>query len=130
MLTRLEKKHGPIVWLIIGIGLVAILGFIDLLTGYEISFSLFYLIPITLVSWQANRQSGFLISLLSAAVWLTADVLAGNSYSNKIIFIWNTCIRLGFFIVTVYLLTALKKGFEREQEWRSIALEGIVPRLP
>jgi len=40
--------------------------------------SLFYVLPIALVSWKTNRSLGILMSLLSAAVWLLADLLAGN----------------------------------------------------
>jgi diguanylate cyclase (GGDEF)-like protein len=57
-----------------------------------------------------------MVSIISALVWLFADVLAGNSYSSQFIFIWNTFIRLGFFIITVYLLTALRRALEHERE--------------
>jgi diguanylate cyclase (GGDEF)-like protein len=116
MLTYLEKKYKPTFWLIGGIGLVGILCIIDTISGYEVSFSLFYIIPISLVSWKTNRSLGVTISLLSAAAWLFADVIAGNSYSNKIIFLWNSCIRLGFFIIIVQLLTVIKRGIEHERE--------------
>ena len=41
-----------------GIGLIAIIGLIDDLTGEEIAFSLFYVIPISLVIWYVNRGFG------------------------------------------------------------------------
>ena len=40
--------------LFIGLMLVGVVGYIDYVTGYEIGFSLFYLIPIVLVTWFAG----------------------------------------------------------------------------
>jgi diguanylate cyclase (GGDEF)-like protein len=116
MLKHFNKIHSQGYWFTIGVGLVAILGLVDTITGYEISFSLFYLVPIALVSWKTNRALGIMASFLSAITWLSADLLAGNSYSNPLIFAWNTGIRLGFFIITVYLMSALRKALERERE--------------
>jgi diguanylate cyclase (GGDEF)-like protein len=116
LLTKLEKKSTRLMWFLVGVVSIGILGVVDYLTGFEISVSLFYLLPITLVTWQTGKSLGLLVSILSAFVWFLADVLAGNSYSYPIIFLWNTFIRLGFYIVTVYLLVALKTALEQERE--------------
>jgi diguanylate cyclase (GGDEF)-like protein len=110
------EKRSKLFWTIAGILLVGVVGIIDFLTGYEIAFSLFYLIPISLVAWRASQRAGILISLISAIVWLTADVAAGSSYSQFFIYTWNTFIRLSFFIITVLLLSTLRKALDREKE--------------
>jgi len=114
-LANLEKRS-KLFWTIVGIVLIGGVGILDVLTGYELAFSLFYLIPVSLVAWFASQRLGILASLISAIVWLTADVAAGNFYSNPFVFAWNVLIRLGFFITTVLLLAALKKALEYEKE--------------
>jgi len=115
-LTDLENRFDPPIWAIIGFILVGGIGILDYLTGYELAFSLFYLMPILLIAWLTGRRLGVLIALVSALVWSLADVLAGNSYAHPVVFFWNTLIRLSFFVIVVFLLTSLKNALEHERE--------------
>ncbi len=93
---------------LIGLVAVALLGLADYLTGPDISFTLFYLIPLSLVAWTSGRWSGFLLSFISAAVWLRADIALGTQYANPIAQYWNAAAKLGFFLVVVQLEVSLK----------------------
>ncbi len=42
-----------------GLVLVASVGTLDHLTGYEFSFSIFYLLPIAIVAWYTQKWVGF-----------------------------------------------------------------------
>lgn len=110
------QKRSKLFWGMIGFCLVPLFGCIDYLTGYEVSFSLFYLAPISLVTWFISKQWGLVISTFSAITWLIADIYSGQSYSNSLIYLWNTLIRFGFFIIVTLLISALKKEFSKEQE--------------
>lgn len=124
----LEKRSRPFL-VTAGIVLVALLGVLDTLTGYELSFSLFYLIPISLVSWFAGRRSGIMMTLYSGFSWFTADSLAGHVYSHPAIQYWNGSIRLGFFLVSALLIAALREALEHEKELSRIDnLTGAVNR--
>jgi diguanylate cyclase (GGDEF)-like protein len=89
--------------------LVGILGVVDFKTGNEYSFSLFYLLPISLTSWYMNRRMGIFTSVLSAFTWVYADFSYGEDYAHPGIYFWNFMIRLGFFLIVTYLLTELRK---------------------
>ena len=101
--------------LVISFALVMILGVIDHLTGYDISFSIFYLLPVVLVSWFDKRSHAVIISILSAAVWLFADISSGHIYSHSAIPAWNSIMRLGFFLIVAFSLLEIKKLLEKEQ---------------
>lgn len=45
-------------WISAGISLVVLIGYVDFLTGYEASFSVFYVLPIATVSWFTNKRVG------------------------------------------------------------------------
>lgn len=107
-------------WAVNGTVLVAVLGIIDYFTGYEISFSLFYLIPVFLVGWYSTRDLTLVIATLSAITWLTADMESGARYTNAVIPIWNMLIRLGFFVIVTLLLAALRAAHDREQRFARI----------
>lgn len=103
-------------YIFIAILLVFIMGVLDFLTGYEISFSIFYLIPISFLVWYSNKIYGILLAFLSMAVWLTVDYLSIRSYSSDIIYLWNALVRLGFFMTVVYLISIIKKVNQKLEE--------------
>jgi hypothetical protein len=119
-----------------GFFLVLILGFVDFLSGYEISFSVFYLLPIVFVTWLCGRAFGFLVAFTSAVVWLVADMTSGHVFSYDIIPFWNALVRLGFFVTVVFLLTRLQLVYEeqkriahelRESLTKIKVLSGLIP---
>jgi diguanylate cyclase (GGDEF)-like protein len=95
---------------------VAFLGATDYLTGAELSFSIFYLIPITVTTLMAGGAAGLVISLFSAAMWLTADLMAGATYSHPLIPYWNAIVRLGYFCLHTSLLVVLTTLNERMRD--------------
>lgn len=115
LMNYLDKKSAASV-VIIGLVLLASVAALDHVTGYELSFSIFYLLPIVLVAWQSQRWVGFAFCFLSASVWLLADVMSNHAYSNDFILAWNTTVRLSFFLVTASLLVELKKRLIIEKE--------------
>jgi hypothetical protein len=57
--------------------LVAIIGFIDYLTGYERPLLLFYLLPICLATWFGGLLIGLGIAIVSIIVSMLSDLAAG-----------------------------------------------------
>jgi diguanylate cyclase (GGDEF)-like protein len=108
--------------LLIGIGVV------DIITGNEMAFSLFYLIPVMLVTWFSGRNQGIIICLVAAIIWYCADIISGQVYSQPAIGYWNAAVRFGFFVLVTLLLPTLK-ALESEREFARIDyLTGIANR--
>jgi signal transduction histidine kinase len=63
--------------IVISLFLVAIVGYIDYLTGYERPLLLFYLLPISLAAWFGGFLTGLGIAVVSIAVSMVSDVAAG-----------------------------------------------------
>ncbi len=97
-----------------GLVLVAILGVIDFLSGFEIGFSIFYVGPIAWVTWRAGKRPGFVVAVSSALVWLGADVASGHVFSHPLIPFWNATIRLGFFLIIVTILSRLELSYKEQ----------------
>jgi diguanylate cyclase (GGDEF)-like protein len=120
------NRRNPIFFLISGLFLVVVLGIIDKITGAEISFSIFYLIPVIFVTRFSDRWVGIFISGASAIAWLAADLTAGRIYSHWVIPYWNAVMGFGFFLVNVYILSRLKDALEMEKMLSRIdSLTGI-----
>jgi diguanylate cyclase (GGDEF)-like protein len=128
-LRQYVGKIPPSAVLILTGFVVLLLGLVDLLTGREISFSVFYLFPILGATWLIGRWAGAFTSVLSAMTWLLADSLAGQTYSHPLIPYWNMSVRLGFFLVVTFLLSELQLRLRRETDSARIdPLTGIANR--
>jgi len=128
VIATLEKLSKP-VSAIAGFALIVVVGVIDFLIGYEIAFSLFYLIPISLVTWFSGTRLGVAASIASSLAWSIADIASGHVYPSPAIHYWNTGIRISFFFIVLALLSALKTALQREKELSRIDyLTGAVNR--
>lgn len=92
----------------IGILLVFLMGLLDYITGVELAFSIFYLIPISFVAFYAGKYQGLFIAVLSTIVWLGADITEVHRYANQAIPYWNALVRFGFFIIVLFLVNELR----------------------
>lgn len=93
----------------IGTLLICFVATIDFITTYEISISIFYLIPIALITWYSGKTSGIIFSVISAVIWFAVEAGTGREYSDPKIPYWNSLVRFGFFFVVTMLLSKLKE---------------------
>jgi diguanylate cyclase (GGDEF)-like protein len=109
------ENRSPLFWRVAGIAIIGLLGMLDYATGNELTLSLFYLIPIVLVAWAVDRQTGLFMSFISGLALLAAEIAAGQTYSHPIFYLLNTLLRTLFYVVVVYLVTELQKSRREEQ---------------
>src|SRR4030043_1197427 len=69
--------------------MVILVGILNQMAGPELSSTIFYLIPIVLVTWFIRRAMGFIFSILCALTWLIADLSSGTTHLNSDIPYWN-----------------------------------------
>ena len=62
--------------------LLALIGATDYRTGFNLSFSVFYLLDIGFAAWFIGTRFALVLSALSIAVSLAADWAAGEQYST------------------------------------------------
>lgn len=113
---------------IIGFTLAAAIFVIDLVTGIEFSFSLFYLLPIFFIAWFNGRTAGIGMSLVCAVLWVLADLLASRPFSHPLFPTWNAVVMSSFFVLFTYLLTAFKEIAQREKELARETQLGFLPK--
>ena len=114
LLETLERRSRPFL-ILAGLGVLVVIGIIDYLTGYEMLFSVFYLLEVGLAAWFVGKGFGLVMSVLSVLVWIGGDLAAGARYSNPLIPVWNALILMVFYFIVVWLLTSLR-SLHRELE--------------
>jgi signal transduction histidine kinase len=103
------------------------LAFYDFSTGYEVSLSILYCVPIFIVAWCCDRKSGILMALLAGITWWWADVQAGHPYLQSWQEGWEVFVRCGFFIITAIGTAAVKQ--QRDASASRIALLEYTQKL-
>ncbi len=98
----------------IGLLLTVLLGTIDYRTGYEFRMELFYLVPISYVTWFCGGRYGILFSILSVITIVYSDVMAGKKYTQFAVEFWNGATYLLFYLIVTVLLKLRKTVQQRE----------------
>jgi len=117
-----ERGLSPAAWrLVLGsaVGMVLLLGALDHLTGTQMSFLLFYLVPIALAAWFGGVWPGFALSALAALVWFLSHSQGGAFPHGTFFPFWNAMVGLGIFLVVAYVVSmqaALRRLLRREKE--------------
>src|SRR5580658_445967 len=101
-------SQATVVWVLFSVVIVAIVGVFDFLSGFELNFFAFYLIPVIMAVWFVGRPFGIFISALCVAVSIVGDVVAGARYSSSLVPVWNITISLAFYLVVVWILAKLR----------------------
>jgi diguanylate cyclase (GGDEF)-like protein len=106
--------------------LLAFVGLVDTATGAEISFSVFYLVPVLFAGAFISRGAGRAMAVVSAATWGYLELLGGRVYSAAWIPVWNSAVRFAFFLIINELVYAMRQAHTRERELsRKDSLTGI-----
>ncbi|MCW2118433.1 sensor histidine kinase [Flavobacterium sp. 7A] len=96
--------------------IILMIGYIDVLTGTEMAFSFFYLLPIILLAINSNVNLIDIItcSVVAASSWSYSEY-AHISLSNTFFPIWNSTVRLLIFVIIGTLIYRLKEKENRIQ---------------
>ena len=98
----------------------------DCATGYEVSFGLFYTLPLIFTVWYCGRWPGLALGIFTMALRHAVDVITKHPYSHYWIHVWNDGIRVGYMLLIWHgaAITRIKLDRERSQVK---TLQGILP---
>ena len=121
----LSSAHTSFIWFAACAGLVSVIAVSDWATGYELSLSILYLVPIFITTWVLGRDFGIAMSVLSLITWLVSDYLMGHVYAHPFYHFWEALIRLVTWIIFALLLAKLKDALAHADERFVTVLEGL-----
>jgi signal transduction histidine kinase len=88
------------------------LGFLDYVTGPRLSFSLFYLAPVTVASWLLGARSGWVLTAAASLAQLSAD-FAWGAQEVSLITLWNGFTRISVLGALGHLVAWLRRERDR-----------------
>jgi len=111
---RKQSKRSLLALALLG---VLIVGYLDYITGYEVSLFLIYAGPILFAVWYLDRNCTILVVLVSAVVWWWADSMAGHPYFASWVHVWETAVRLVFFGFVGIGGSAIRSRQQSSEAW-------------
>lgn len=113
MHKRLNTFKKLPLWLaiIIQLLLIALIGYVDLLTG-DYSILIFYAIPIGLAAWSQGDWGAVSMAGVSGYARYLSDV---NSYSSGKVRYWNSMEDMLFLLILGLLVSAVKRLIDEEK---------------
>lgn len=108
--------HAPLVYTSIGLGLLVLVGWLDYLTGPEVSFFVFYFLPLAFVGGYTTRKVAIGLSGAAAVIWFVVDhFLDEHVYAWWMAQYWNALVRLMAFLIVALAFWYIQIQLEREQ---------------
>ncbi|HEY4264369.1 MAG TPA: ATP-binding protein [Micropepsaceae bacterium] len=105
--------------------LVLVIGMVDYLSGWQVSWAAFYVYPVAIAAWYVSARWAYGLSLLSVLLFTAGDVAAGFQFLSWVILVWNALTRLIFNAIVIELLVhvrSLTHGLEMRVMERTIDL--------
>ncbi|MDX1976325.1 MAG: GGDEF domain-containing protein [Pseudanabaenaceae cyanobacterium bins.68] len=130
ILHRFLSQQPKFLLVILALILLGFIGFLDFQVPEEIVLSIYYLMPITLVTWFVGRGFGFLFSLGSAAtIFLINNPESCSGSTLPFVRHWNAAVALLLFLIVSATLAELHSALMRENKLsRTDGLTGISNR--
>ncbi len=98
------KKYKSI-FILLGFITVILVGITDFVTNYRLGFSIFYLVPIMIVTWIYGKKFGILLSITSSLIWLFLELFTKQSSITSIMPYLSASMRFIIFFSVTYLLS-------------------------
>lgn len=112
MWKRMNLLHKMPAWLSVpsGLLLVAIIGYVDYLTG-DYSMLIFYTVPIAMVAWILGDRGAIIISLVAGCARYISDY---HTYASSSIRRWNSLEDTLFLLIVGLLISSVKRLIDEE----------------
>jgi diguanylate cyclase (GGDEF)-like protein len=95
--------------------LLILISYLDYQIHPKISLSVFYLFPVSLITWFISREAGFIVSGLSSVAGFLTKFRGDTLTSGVIISFWNATVMLIVFLTVSSLLIKLRETLKQEQ---------------
>ena len=124
----LVRQPRPL-FVVAGLVLVVGVGYVDFVTGPELTPIILYLLPVVPVAWYAGRGAGAIVVAAAGLTWVLADAVTHGGYERASIPYWNAALQSAALLVVSETVARFRAAIERErQSARADALTGVANR--
>jgi signal transduction histidine kinase len=96
--------------------LIGVIFAADIATGRTLSPSLFYLLPVALMTWRLGRGGGVIVAIVSSIAWTVSDIISKAYGPGSLAPYWNAVMRFAVLYVVASLLATIRQRMRAERE--------------
>ncbi len=93
---------------------MALVSYLDFLTGYEFMMFAFYFIPVSVCAWYLEPIWVFCMAFISGLSWYVADLVSDHQYSHQSFRYWDTLICFLALALFGFVLQRLRHSLSEE----------------
>jgi signal transduction histidine kinase len=109
-------KVSPRITVAASAGVLALITWVDFVTGNELGLFALYLVPVGISAWWGSRRAGVAFAIAAAACWYASDRLAGHAYPHPLLVYWETFMRFVSYLITALTLSRIREGMRRQED--------------
>jgi signal transduction histidine kinase len=113
-ITHWMREQPMWVSLLLPVLLTMLMGWLDDITGWEVSLFIFYAFPIILAVWWSGAAAGLSISALAGVVWWLANE-TDHPYETQLGYAWALMNREFYFCVVVFAVIAVRNRQQADE---------------
>ena len=92
-----------------------LVAWMDFITGLELEFSAFYILPVLLAAWMAGWRWAMVLALVSAMAWSAVDHWAGHVHPNAFYAIWEFLNHASIYLVVAATVGGMRMAIARQR---------------
>lgn len=106
-ITHTMRSKSAVLTVVVTTCITLIIGWLDYITGFEVTWFVFYGIPIFLAVWWSGNRAGLVIAVLSGLVWWLAN-MSTTPHSTHLGYAWALANRMVYLYVMVFAVSGLR----------------------
>lgn len=101
--------------MLMGFSIFTLISIADHVSGPQTSLAVFQLIPLAMVSWFVSRPAGVALAAAAGFAWFWDynPMIGGDS--GTAVTVWACASRVGFFMLVVWLVSALRELYDQQK---------------
>ncbi len=92
-----------------------LVAWVDYITGLELEFSAFYILPVLLAAWFAGRRWAVALALANTIAWSAVDQLAGHVHLSTFYAVWEFMDHALVYLLVAAMVGGLRTGITRQR---------------
>ncbi len=114
IMAYLHKKS-EFFLMVLGCVLFLLVAAADYLSGLEFTVAIFYLLPVSMMSWYLGSRAGLAMSILSAMALYAVNTPNIEQFQPLAAY-WNVAVTFGLLLTVVYTIASLRAKEEMQEE--------------
>ncbi len=124
-----EPSLSPKTGVTASLTITLLVAWMDYLTGLDLEFSAFYILPVLLAAWFAGRRWAVALAVVNAVAWSAVDFGGGHPHPRMFYALWEFLNHVSVYLLVAATVGGLRLAIARQQASNlelSHALEEVV----